>query len=61
MRKASSVQLSASFRDPNGFLFQPDGIIRVFNQEFHRYFIIDDSIDIRESQRMLYMMYWIPR
>ena len=51
MRKANSVQLPASFRDPNGFLFQLDGIILVFNQEFHRYFIIDDSVDIRKSQR----------
>jgi hypothetical protein len=34
----------------------PDYTRQVFEQEFSRYFSIDDSVDIRESQRTLYLM-----
>jgi len=61
MRKASSISLPTSFHNPSSFLFQPDGIIQVFDHEFDRYFIIDDSTDIRESQRTLYLMCRVQR
>jgi hypothetical protein len=34
----------------------PDYTRQAFEQEFSRYFTIDDSVDIRESQRTLYLM-----
>jgi hypothetical protein len=34
----------------------PDYTRKEFEREFSRYFAIDDSVDIRESQRTLYLM-----
>ena len=39
----------------------PDYTRQAFEQEFSRYFIIDDSTDIRESQRTLYLMHKVQR
>ena len=39
----------------------PDYTRQAFEQEFSRYFTIDDSADIRESQRTLYLMHRVQR
>jgi len=39
----------------------PDYTHQAFEQEFSRYFTTDDSADIRESQRMLYLMRRVQR